>query len=229
MTRSSMRGWGAAAVTTVALVLGLAALPGAAATSALGARAGVDLDIRPLGKAAAIEQCATKRFVDDRRRLLRVRYGMKQRTPSGSRGSFVLRNHAGRFMFCDMFGRDRPSTLPMPRPNKRRVAVHATNPDRRPICTDGVRTGMRYGVFFRVRDPVRSARTRYWVDGVAQPWFTSKRQGRFVHLQSWQSGLAGDAGLSIQTQLRNRDGKVLSVKGIPSKPQRVPRSCVQIG
>lgn len=229
MTRSSIRAWVVAVATAVALVTGLAALPGAAATGAHAARADVDLDIRPLGKATATRQCATKRFVDGKPRRLRVRYGMEQRRPSGSGGSFVLRNHAGRFLFCDMFGRDRPSTLPMPRPSRRRVAVHATNPDRRPICTDGVPTGMRYGVFFRVLDPVRSARTRFWVDDVAQPWFTSRRQGGFVHLQSWQRAIPDGASLRIQTQLRSRSGKVLAVKGIPGRPQPLPRSCVQIG
>jgi hypothetical protein len=227
MSRSSIRRWALAVLTSVALVTGLVAAPVTA--GAAGRAAPVQLDLGSLGKAAALNQCATKRFVDGKPRKLRVLYGMKQRTPSGSRGSFVLRNHAGKVMFCDMFGRDRPSRLPLPRPTAQRVAVHATNPDQRAICDEaGVRTGMRYAEFLRVKDPVRSARTRFWVDGVAQPWFTSKRQRGFVHLQSWQRGLDG-AKVQVQTQLRNRAGTVLSVPGMSSKPRTIPQGCVQIG
>ena len=224
----SMHRWLMTAVTVAALTLSLAAVPAGAATAstAIGVTA---LDVRALGRAAALEGCATRAFVDGRPRGVDVRYGMLQRTAAGTRGSFVLRNHAGAWRFCDMFGAEGPSGMPMPRPTAERVAVHVTNPDWAPICHDGVRTGMRANAFFRVKDVVRSARTRFWVDGVAQPWFVSQRQGRFVHLQSWQQGLPEGARLMIQTQLRDQAGRVLAVTGVPSRPRPVGNGCVQIG
>ena len=229
--RSAHR-WVVSAVAAAALTL--AVLPAAghtgAATTASARADSVALDVKPLGRAAALEQCATERFVDGKPRRLRVRYGMLQRTASGTpQGSFVLRNHAGAWRFCDMLGADRPSRMPMPRPSSERVAVHATNPDWKPVCRNGVRTGMRANAFLRVHDPVRSARTRFWVDGVAQQWFVSHRQGRFVHLQSWTTGLPEGAGLKIQTQLRDPAGHVLSVKGFSSRPKPMGNHCIQIG
>lgn len=232
MLRSSARRWVVSALAAAALTLAVLPASGdtGAATTASARADAVALDVKPLGRAAALERCATERFVDGKPRRLRVRYGMLQRTASGTpRGSFVLRNHAGAWRFCDMLGADRPSRMPMPRPGSERVAVHATNPDWKPICRSGVRTGMRANAFLRVHDPVRSARTRFWVDGVAQPWFVSQRQGRFVHLQSWATGLPEGAGLEIQTQLRDRAGHVLTVKGLASRPKPMGNHCIQIG
>jgi hypothetical protein len=225
-----MHRWLMSAVTTVSLTVALAAVPALADTVSTTADTGTTaLDVRALGRAAALEGCATRKFVDGRPRGLKVRYGMLQRTITGTRGSFVLRNHAGAWRFCDMFGADGPSRMPLPKPTAERVAVHLTNPDWAPVCKDGVRTGMRTNAFLRVTDVVRSARTRFWVDGEAQPWFASKRQGRIVHLQSWQQGLPAGAKLMIQTQLRDRDGKVLAIKGLPSRPRPMTNGCVQIG
>jgi hypothetical protein len=232
MGRSSIRWWSAAGVTALALVAGV--LGGAAMTepvSSPGERSArtettdVMLDRGALGKPAALRTCATRSFVAGKPGALRVRYGMKQRTPKSTRGSFVLRNHAGQFMFCDMFGRDYPAVLPMPDSSRKRPAVHVTNSRRDWRCSAESLTRFRTNAWFKVQDPVRSARMRYWVDGVAGPWYVSQRQGRFLHLQSWLLDPPEGAALKIQTQVRNGAGQVVQVRGIPSGPRPLLVTC----
>jgi hypothetical protein len=232
MVRSSIRWWAAAGVTALALVAGV--LAGVALTEPAGSagdRSGraqptdVVLDLGALGKPAALRTCATRSFVAGKPGSLRVRYGMKQRTPQSAKGSFVLRNHAGQFMFCDMFGRDYPAVLPMPGTNPRRPAVYVTNSRRDWRCSADSLTRFRTNAWFKVQDPVRSARMRYWVDGVAGPWFVSQRQGRYLHRQSWLFTPPEGAGLQIQTQVRNEAGQVMQVRGIPSGPRRLLVTC----
>ena len=214
----------AAGVASAAMVVGTIGVPGTAGAVARSAAAPVMLDLGPLGRAAALKSCATDAFVDGRPGRLRVSYGMRQRTPFASRGSFVLRNHAGRTLFCDMFGRQRPSVRPFPTTNSSRPAVHYTNPIREWRCKTVL---FRTNAWLRVQDPVQSARMRYWVDGVAGPWFVTRRQGRFVHLQSWlfDADVPDGAALKIQTQVLNGAGRVLDVSGIPSEPRTLRKSC----
>lgn len=183
----------------------------------------VDLDLGPLGKSAALDSCATQGFVDGKPGQLSVRYGMLQRTRVGSRGSFVLRNHAGRLLFCDMFGRQTPAVRPIPTSSPQRPAVIVTNSIQEWPCTKSVL--FRTNLWLKVQDPVRSARMRYWVNGEPGPWFTSRRQGRFVHLQSWLAPAPRGAVLKMQTQVRNGAGRVMDVKGLPSRPKRLFRAC----
>lgn len=226
----------AMAITLVlAVAAGLAAVsaavsgpgePLSATTTSAGASgpAPVRLDLGPLGKAAALDRCATTAFVAGRPGRLRVRYGMLQRTPTDPAGSFVLRNHTGEHLFCDMFGRQRPSVRPMPTTSLPRPAVHVTNSVHEWTCQEVL---FRANAWLRVQDPVRSARIRYWVDGVAGPWFVSRRQGRFVHLQSWLAGagVAEGAAIAMQTQVLDGARRVLAVPGLPSGPRRLSRSC----
>jgi hypothetical protein len=209
-------------VVALATVLAVAgALAGGPAQGA----ADLDIDLGRVGKAAALSGCASKSFVDGRPGRLEVRYGVKQRTPAGSRNTFVLRNHAGKWRFCDFFGPDRPSVLPMPRPSMSRPAVHATNPKREFRCTGDTLTRFRTNAFLRVQDPVGSARMRYFVDGVAGPWFVTERQRRFVHLQSWLLDVPKSSTLKIQMQVLNRAGNVMSIRGLPSRPRPLNVSC----
>ncbi len=138
----------------------------------------------------------------------------------------MLRNHAGRTLFCDMLGRQHPSVRPFPTTSASRPAVHYTNSvEEWCLVAQGCISTVlfRTNAWLKVQDPVRSARMRYFVDGVAGPWFVSQRQGRFVHLQSWLLDTAVPAGvpLKIQTQVLNGSGAVLDVAGMTSHPRRL--------
>ena len=213
------------------LVGGLAALAvagGAVAVPAGAAPAPLQLDLGALGRLAALATCATDDFVDGRPGAVRVSYGMKQLTPSTPTGSFILRNHKGGTLFCDMLGRDRPSQRPFPTTSASRPAVHYTNPVQNWSWKPGILVGTNS--WLRVQDPVQSARTRFFVDGVAGPWFVSKRQGRFVHLQSWllAAEVPDSAPLKVQTQVRNGAGQVMTVPGLSNQPRTLARG-IDIG
>ena len=215
MVRSRMRRRVVTALTAVLAAAGALAVPATAAP--------VSLDLGALGKAVALTTCATDAFVDGRPGAVRVSYGMNQVTPSVPVGSFILRNHKGGTLFCDMLGRDRPSQRPFPTTSAIRPAVHYTNPVQNWNWKPGILVGT--SSWLRVQDPVQSARTRFFVDGVAGPWFVSQRQGRFIHLQSWllTTEVPDSVPLKIQTQVRNGAGQVMTVPGLSNQPRTLTR------
>ncbi len=223
---SRIRLWLAATASALAVAGGLLAGPAAQAAPGASARpADVQLDLGALGRKAALRSCATKRFVDGRPRQVQVRYGVRQLTSTVPGSSFWLRNHEGRLLFCDMFGRDRPAVLPLPRPRPGRAAVHLTNPRQAWSSCDRTDLGVRSSTWLRVRKPVASARMRFWADGVPGPWFAAQRQGQVIHLQAWVSDLAKTAELKLQTHVLETDGRVMGIRGLPRRPQAVSTSC----
>jgi hypothetical protein len=211
----------------VGVVVGAGLASGATVTVASAAPvqeravADVALDVADLGKFAALKYCATKSFAADPDSV-RVLYGVRQLTGlTTSSRTFVLRNGAGKVLLCDLFGRDRPSILPLPTTSAERPAVHFSNGQRRWSCDGTTLRSFRMTSWLKVQDPVRSARIRYTTNGVPGPWFTAARQGRFIHLQSWLgSALATDV-LKVELQLLDRFGAPVTVQGIPSGPRKL--------
>ncbi len=204
-----------AAVLGAGLVAGVSGVAGAATVSHR-AVADVALDVAPLGRLAALRTCATSTFAADPDSV-RVLYGQRQlRGADATSPVFVLRNGDGQVLLCDMFGRDRPATLPLPTTTAERPAVFLTAGQRRWSCDGTTLRSFRMTTWLKVQDPVRTARVRYTVDGVPGPWFTAARQGRFVHLQSRLGGALPTDVLTAELQLLDVAGDPVPVRGIPS-------------
>ena len=181
----------------------------------------VVLDVANLGKFAALKYCATKSFAEDPDGV-RVLYGVRQlSTLTTSSRVFVLRNSAGKVLLCDMFGRDRPSALPLPTTSAGRPAVFFSSGQRRWSCDGTTLQSFRMTNWLRVQDPVKSARVRYSVNNVPGPWFTAARQGSFIHLQSWMGSALGTDQLKVELQLLDKDGAPVNVQGIPSGARKL--------
>lgn len=212
--------------TVVAAVVGasvtaVVSAPTSAATVSHRAVTDIDLDLGAIGKFVALKYCATKAFAADPDSV-RVLYGQRQlRGLDASSRVFVLRNGDGKVLLCDMFGRDRPSTLPLPTTSADRPAVFFTAGQRRWTCDGDVLRSFRMTSWLKVQDPIRSARVRYTVNGVPGPWFTSARQGRFIHLQSWLGAALPTDVLKAELQLLDAAGDPVSVPGIPSGARKI--------
>lgn len=210
-------------------VLAVAALAGVTLTGATAAAAttspvaapvvDVALDQGDLGKFLALRHCATSAFAADPD-AVRVLYGRRQlQSPTAASRVFVLRNGDGKVLLCDMFGRDRPAILPLPTTSAERPAVFFTNGQRRWSCDGATLRSFRMTTWLKVERPVASARVRYVRDGVAGPWFTSARQSRFVHLQSWLRDAAATEQLQVELQVLDGAGDPIAVRGLPRGPR----------
>ncbi len=193
----------------------------------------ITLDLGALDKTAALASCATTGFIGGDPAGVEVLYGQRQLTATDPTGSFVLRNAEGKLMLCDMFGEERPAVLPLPSPTDAQPAVTLTNSRRDWSCVgpDGAQSvRVRTNHWLAATDEVESARTRFWVDGVAGPWFGAARQGGFVHLQSWLASVPATSALKLETQVLDGAGEQVAVPGVPQGPRPVLVSCgVEIG
>ena len=205
--------------TVVAAVVGasvtaVGSAPAPAATGSHRAVTDIALDRGAIGKFAALKYCATKTFAADPDSV-RVLYGQRQlRGLDVSSRVFVLRNGDGKVLLCDMFGRDRPSALPLPTTTTDRPAVFFTAGQRRWSCDGDVLESFRMTTWLKVQDPIKSARVRY-------TWFSSARQGRFIHLQSWLGAAQPTDVLKAELQLLDAAGEPVSVPGIPSGARKL--------
>ena len=191
----------------------------------------IALDLGALGLEEALTSCATTDFVDDDPGSVELLYGQQQLTPTSPAGSFVLRNGAGKVMFCDMFGDDYPAVLPLPTTSATRPAVMLTNNRRQITCSKAAEIAqIRTNLWLAVTDQVESARTRFWVDGVAGPWFGAAQQGGYLHLQSWLLEAPASSALELETQVLDGSGDPVAVPGMPSGPRSLLVSCgVELG
>lgn len=236
-------GWAAAAAAAVATVVGgvvaFQALlsgprtddhpPSSQPAAVVGLEGGdVDLDLGPLDATDALATCATPGFVAGDPDGVAVLYGQRQVTATDPTGSFVLRNRAGKLMFCDMFGDDRPAVLPVPVPTASNPAVLLTSSRRDWSCAgpqgDQV-ARVRTNLWLAVTDAVASARSRFVVDGVPGPWFGSDRHGGYLHLQSWLASVPVDTPLQLETEVLDSAGAPLALRDVRRGPQPLLVAC----
>jgi hypothetical protein len=209
------------AALTTGLTSGLAAGGASAATAHRAGVTDVVLDVAGLSKFAALKYCATKSFAADPDSV-RVLYGVRQlKTLTTTSRTFVLRNGSGKVLLCDLFGRDRPASLPLPTTTASKPAVFFTTGQRRWSCDGTTLRSFRMTNWLKVQDPVRSARVRYSVNGTPGRWFTAGRDGRFIHLQSWLGPTAGTDALKVELQLLDGSGSPVTVPGIPSGARKL--------
>lgn len=193
----------------------------------------ITLDLGALDLEDALASCATDAFVGGDPGSLELLYGERQLTATDPTGTFILRNGAGKVMFCDMFGQERPAVLPLPTTSDTQPAQMLTSSRRDVSCARaaGVELArIRTNLWLTVTDQVESARTRFWVDGVPGPWHGSARQGGYLHLQSWVLDAPANGTLKLETQVLDGSGDPVAVPGMPSGPRSLLVSCgVELG
>ncbi len=78
--------------------------------------------------------------------------------------------------------------------------------------------GFRMTSWLVVSPDVRTIRQRYWVDDVPGPWFTTRAQNGFAHLQTWLRG-PEPAGTSYSVEYRVLDAQGVGRAGPPADDQ----------
>jgi hypothetical protein len=211
-------------VAGAAITAGAVAAPTLASAAPVQHRAvtDLDLDLAVIGKVAALKYCATSAFARNPDGV-KVLYGVRQLSSLSSSSSrvFVLRNGQGKILLCDMFGRDRPSVLPLPSPTTSHPAVAFSPGQRRWSCDGTTLRSFKMTNWLKVKDPITSARVRYSVNNVPGPWFTAARHGSFIHLQSWMGPALDTDNLKVELQLLDKAGSPVNVQGFPSGARKL--------
>ena len=179
-----------------------------------------DLDVGPVSDPAQIDACAGPDFAADPSEV-EVLYGVLQRRPSGTSPVLVLRNAAGDVRLCDHFGADSPSQAPLPTASQQRPVVFFSNGRSAWKCegTGQVLDQFQMTSWLAVSPRVDEVQQRYTVDGVTGPWFTTKAQGGFVHLQSWLDGpQPADTTYAVQYRVRDASGGDVRQTALPTRP-----------
>jgi hypothetical protein len=164
---------------------------------------------------AQVRACAGSHFAAKHAKV-DVLYGVLQQTAIGDSPVIVLRNPAGDIRLCDSFGADRPSTLPIPQATAAAPVAFLSNGRSAWDC-DGERiAGFSRTYWLSVAPVVDRVQTRFIVDGVSSPWFSSKAHGGIVHLQAWLG--QQDSGVIVQSETKviDADGQVVAQNAIPS-------------
>ena len=219
-----------AAIVAVAVVLGVAALvnrgadaPTTAGTpgqqpTVLGEQT-LDIDLGDVTDPTAIADCLPRELAEDVSDV-DVLYGVQQRTSDGSAPTLLLRNAAGRVRLCDAAGPDNAAQMPAPTANDSEPVVTLGNGQASWDCTG--RTLERYTAtsWLAVGPQVDRVQQRFVVDGVEGPWFTTRAQGGYAHLQTWLDGpLKKRARIAVQNRVLDAAGQVVEQSTLPTVPQ----------
>lgn len=119
-----------------------------------------------------------------------ILYGVQQRRLGGRSPVLVLRNVAGDIRLCDQFGSDNPSQAPLPAATANRPVTFLSTGRSAWTCAGSTRVLDRFekSTWLVVSADVARVQQRYWVGDVPGPWFESRAQNGYVHLQTWLEG-----------------------------------------
>jgi hypothetical protein len=191
---------------------------GHAAVTAVSAPGPNDLD---LGAATQddVATCLSPDFATDPSQVDML-YGVRQRRIGGSVPVLVLRNAAGDVRLCDQFGIDSPSQAPLATVSSARPIAFLSNGRSDWSCAGTSRVLDRFqsSTWLVVSSEVATVEQRYLVDGVAGPWFTTKAQGGYAHLETWLQG-PEPAGTKLAQQFRVLDasGNAVRQTALPAR------------
>lgn len=193
----------------------------------------LDIDMGPVTDPAAIEGCLLPGFAADAGSV-EVLYGVEQRSADGSSPVLVLRNTDGEVQLCDAAGPDRPATVPLAEPSSAEQAVFLANGRASWDCEGKELLGYSSTTWLAVDDDVDRVQQRFWVNGVAEPWFTSKAVDGYAHLQTWLSGpLARTTEVEVEHQVLDAAGDPVTQTALPTGRQTLETCAsggdVQIG
>jgi hypothetical protein len=181
-----------------------------------------ELDLGQVSSAEQVAKCLDSSFARGPS-AVRILYGVQQRAAKGSSPVFVLRSRTGALRLCDAFGAEPPSQSPLPALSDTRPVAFLSNGRSTWDCTGKVLDRVQMTSWVLVSPHVSTVQQRYWVNGSPGPWFTTRAQSGFAHLQSWLLG-PHPAGARYATQYRLLDasGKVVPQATLPTGRQPLP-------
>lgn len=192
---------------------------------------GVDLDLGPVAD-ADVTACLAGGFASDAGSV-DVLYGERQRSADGSAPVLLLRNGSGELRLCDVAGPDSPAQLPLPEVTTDQPVAFLTNGRKAWDCDGTTMNGYTATTWLTVGPTVATVQERFWVDGVAGPWFRTEAQGGYAHLQTWLDGpLPKGTELGVQHRVLDADGAPVAQSALPTATQPLPGCTdgdVQIG
>jgi hypothetical protein len=169
---------------------------------------------------ADVTACLTAGFATDAARV-DVLYGVRQLRLDGSNPVLVLRNAAGDVRLCDQFGPDSPSQSGLPTASPTEPVTFLSTGRSSWTCAGSSKVLDRFeqSNWLVVSPLVAKVQQRFWVDGVAGPWFETAAQDGYVHLQSWVKG-PEPAGTTYAEQFRVLDADGIDVQqdALPTRP-----------
>lgn len=188
----------------------------------------LDLDMGPVTDPAAIEDCLLPGFAANAD-AVEVLYGVEQRTIDGSTPVLVLRNTDGDVQLCDVAGPDRPSALPLAEPTAAEPAVFLANGRASWDCEGKKLHGYSSTAWLAVDASVDRVQQRFWVDGVPEPWFTTKAVDGYAHLQTWLDGpLPKSAEVMVEHRVLDGAGEPVAQSALPTEAEPL-ETCADAG
>ncbi|CAN5529021.1 hypothetical protein BH10ACT10_BH10ACT10_16530 [soil metagenome] len=151
-----------------------------------------------------------------------VLYGVRQHRLGGSSSVLVLRNADGDVRLCDQFGGDAPSQAPQPTTTSSRPVAFLSTARSSWTCAGTTKVLQKFeqSTWLVVAPEVATVQQRYWVGGVAGPWFESEAQGGYAHLQTWLEGPEPAATTyAAQFRVLDADGDEITQKALPTDLQ----------
>jgi hypothetical protein len=177
----------------------------------------IDLDLGDTSSDDVVA-CLTPAFATDVDSV-DVLYGVRQHRLGGRSSVLVLRNADGDIRLCDQFGGDSPSQAPLPSATSSRPVAFLSNGRTAWTCagTTRVLQKLEQSTWLVVSPDVATVQQRYWVGGVAGPWFQTRAQGGYAHLQTWLEG-PEPAGTTYAQQFRvlDADGNDVAQQALPT-------------
>ena len=176
-----------------------------------------ELDLGPTD-ADDVAACATPGFTPEGTDP-EILYGVRQLRLDGSSAVLVLRNAEGDVRLCDRFGTDTPAQAPLPTPTAEEPVAFLSNGRAAWTC-DGTRLRrFEQSTWLLVSPAVATVRERFWVDGVPGPWFQTRAQGGYVHLQTWLQGPEPRSRYAQQFRVLDADGTAVPQTALPTDAQ----------
>ena len=169
---------------------------------------------------ADVTACLTAGFAADASQV-DVLYGVRQLRLGGSNPVLVLRNAAGDVRLCDRFGPDSPSQSPLPAASPTQPVTFLSSGRSSWTCagTSQVLDRFEQSTWLVVSPTVATVQQRFWVDGVAGPWFETAAQSGYAHLQSWLEGPEPAATrYAEQFRVLDADGVDVPQDALPTRP-----------
>lgn len=165
-----------------------------------------------------VTTCLTPEFATDVD-TVDVLYGVRQHRLGGSSAVLVLRNADGDVRLCDQFGGDAPSQAPQPTTSSSDPVEFLSSGRASWTCEGSTQVLEKFeqSTWLVVSPDVATVQQRYWVGGVAGPWFETKAQGGYAHLQTWLEGPEpATTTYAQQFRVLDADGDVVDQDALPT-------------
>lgn len=177
----------------------------------------LDLDGPILSDEVARASCLPDDFAGDPASV-DVLYAVRQQSQHGAGPVVVLRQPDGELRLCDVEGPDAPAQAPVPEATTSHPVAFLTNGRASWDCSGRTVDGYTATTWLAVAPAVDRVQQRYWVGGVAGPWFSSRAYDGYVHLQTWLEGpVVEGTALAVQQRVLDADGARVAQTALPTR------------